>query len=112
MRLRRARPRAGRPLGAGGALAAMFVRGAQGGWVYLHPPSHPVCARLKKDLENSFGDQRWKLELFAELPRAKYTESGASDAIFFGGGDLSVTGFNGRARRPGCYATHTLPLFS
>lgn len=88
------------------------MRGARGGWVYLHPPSLPVCARLKKDLENSFGDQRWKLELFAELSRAKYTESGASDAIFEGGGDLSDTGFNGRAGRPGCYATHTLPLFS
>ena len=111
MRLRRARPRAGRPLDAGGALAAMFVRGAHGGWVYLHPPSHPVCARLKKYLENSFGDQRWEFELLAELSRAKYTKSGASDAIFEGG-DLSDTAFSGRARRSGCYATHTLPLFS
>lgn len=111
MRLRCARSRAGRPCVAVDALAAKFVRGTQGWWVYLHPPSHPVCARLKKDLANPFGGLMWKTELLAELSRAKYIESGVSAAIFERGDDSDAS-FNGRVWRPGCYATRTLPLFS
>ena len=84
VRLRCARTHAGRPCVAVDALVAMIVRGTQGWWVYLHPLSHPVCARLKKDLENPFGGLMWKTELLAELSREKYIESCAQPPFLSG----------------------------
>ncbi|EPY89102.1 fuzzy-like protein [Camelus ferus] len=69
----------------------MFVRGTKGASVYLHSPSRPLCAKLRRDIANPFGGLlRKRAAAAAPTQQLPFSVIGSLNGVHMFGQNLEV----------------------